>query len=410
MISVSEPKHPSASLPCASSRLSCSDVFAEYFHQFLGQNYFPGRNSTVEASRQKVQTALDTSALPLFLSISTTVTTQATQAGALCDSRSSFIMRKAESRSASHVFDNINDVALPPRKRKAVDYNVDRALKDAGSVPAANKGSEPVRKAKRKNTVVKANQGSSKRIMAPKKRDITKGSDKENAAPSFQTIAERRKMAQRRPKRKNPLQTNDSKAKKSMSSVFASIEKGSYESEEEQEEDEKTEVPTKDSSPSEDDEEDEFDESDEEEDEEQESDSDFDTKRKHSKKEPRQPKKKVRKTEPADEEEEDGEAKFDKILAFRHHQLKAGEKANDDNQFDFLIKYQNRSYLHLEWIAQEDVELVPGGKQRLTRLFKDADCNEDHPLFMAAEGDESKFYPADFVEVRLIYCKNSIDL
>lgn len=312
-------------------------------------------------------------------------------------------MRKAESRSASHVFDNINDVALPPRKRKAVDYNVDRALKDAGSVPAAKKGSEPVRKAKRKNTVVKSNQGSSKRIMAPKKRDITKGSDKENAAPSFQTIAERRKMAQRRPKRKNPLQTNDSKAKKSMSSVFASIEKGSYESEEEQEEDEKTEVPTKDSSPSEDDEEDEFDESDEEEDEEQESDSDFDTKRKNSKKEPRQPKKKFRKTEPADEEEEDGEAKFDKILAFRHHQLKAGEKADDGNQFDFLIKYQSRSYLHLEWISQEEVELVPGGKQRLTRLFKDEDCNEDHSLFMAAEGDERKFYPADFVEVGLIY-------
>jgi hypothetical protein len=91
-----------------------------------------------------------------------------------------------------------------------------------------------------------------------------------------------------------------------------------------------------------------------------------------------------------DDEEQAGEARIDRILAFRRR---------EGDALEFLIKFKDVSYLHIRWLSDEEVEEMPGGKQRVVRIRRECEELEDHPLFLAEGEDQHASYSQEFTKV-----------
>ncbi|KAL6058337.1 Chromodomain-helicase-DNA-binding protein 9 [Balamuthia mandrillaris] len=283
-----------------------------------------------------------------------------------------------------------------------------------------------------------------KKPAATRKKLVDQEEDKENLP--FQTVGERRKVAKRQVTlHKSGTKPAAAAARKvgggrSLASTFADIQKGKPVHKEEieigEEEDEEEVDPKQQEADDEDVQEEYEDEDENEEEADDEDDDDFSMKKRKvalaPKKTTVRPAKRGRATrriveevsdeednqEDSDEEESElsdedtdtAETGLDKIIAFR---IVPG-KGKSSSLMEFLVKQKGQSYLHLQWITKKELEDYPGGKQRLTRLFPNAEEEdhgelESHPLFMKDGEDPSRFYSKDCVTVDRIITYRDLD-
>eukprot|EP01080_Neovahlkampfia_damariscottae_P008691 gene8691-638_t len=79
-----------------------------------------------------------------------------------------------------------------------------------------------------------------------------------------------------------------------------------------------------------------------------------------------------------DDEEEDEEDEIEKILAWREEVLSSEEenegekkeKSEKETVVEYLIKYKDKSYLHVEWLTADEICSQPDGKSKLNRFEK----------------------------------------
>jgi len=67
---------------------------------------------------------------------------------------------------------------------------------------------------------------------------------------------------------------------------------------------------------------------------------------------------------------------------------------SEAHNYEYLVKYKGKSYIHCEWVPQETIERQKMGRQRLQRFLK-----KPHPL------DPDEPYPSDYVLVDRIIAK-----
>lgn len=48
-------------------------------------------------------------------------------------------------------------------------------------------------------------------------------------------------------------------------------------------------------------------------------------------------------------------------------------RQNSEGEYEYLVKYHNRSYLHLEWLSEENIATIDGAKTKLAKFLKTID-------------------------------------
>ena len=77
------------------------------------------------------------------------------------------------------------------------------------------------------------------------------------------------------------------------------------------------------------------------------------------------------------------------------------KKQEEDKEF-YLVKYKGYSYLHLDWLQEEDITSSKQGKNRLVR-FKKSQQNREQEEEDEDE-DDNQFFDPSYVEVdRVLY-------